>query len=106
MRNGPESFHGRKVGALITDGVNAELVAALRKALEQEGALLEFIAPAVGGVEANDGTWIEASQTIDGGPSVLYDAVALLVSEEGARMLLEDGAARDFISDAYMQRNL
>ena len=102
MCNGPESFHGRKVGALITDGVNAELVAALRKALEQEGALLEFIAPAVGGVEANDGTWIEASQKIDGGPSVLYDAVALLVSEEGARMLIEDGAARDFISDAYI----
>jgi catalase len=102
MRNGPESFRGRKVGALLSDGVNAELVGALRKALEREGALLEFIAPAVGGVEANDGTWIEASQKIDGGPSVLYDAVALLVSEEGARMLLEDGAARDFISDAYM----
>jgi catalase len=102
MRNGPESFHGRKVGALITDGVNAELVAALRKGLEHEGALFEFIAPEVGGVEANDGTWIEGGQKIDGCPSVLYDAVALLVSEEGAKMLVEDGAARDFISDPYM----
>jgi catalase len=102
LRNGPKSFHGRKIGALITDGVNAELIAALRAAFEEEGALIEFVAPAIGGVEANDGTWIEAGQKIDGGPSVLYDAVALLISEAGAKMLVEDGAARDFISDAYM----
>jgi catalase len=102
LRNGPKSFHGRKIGALITDGVNAELIAALRAAFEEEGALIDFVAPAIGGVEANDGTWIEAGQKIDGGPSVLYDAVALLISEAGAKMLVEDGAARDFISDAYM----
>jgi catalase len=35
-------------------------------------------------------------------PSVLYDAVALLVSEEGAKSLAEDGSARDFTSDAYV----
>jgi catalase len=44
----------------------------------------------------------KAGQKIDGGPSVLYDALAPLVSEEGAKMLVEEGAARDFISDAYM----
>ena len=102
MGNGPKSFHGRKLGALITDGVNAALIAALRAAFEEEGAVIEFVAPAIGGVEANDGTWIEAGQKIDGGPSVLYDAVALLISEAGAKMLVNDGAARDFISDAYV----
>jgi len=102
IRNGPESFQGRKVGVLITDGVKAELVTALRQALEQEGALIEFVAPAIGGVEADNGTWIKAGQTIDGGPSVLYDAVALLMSDAGAQILANDGATRDFISDAYM----
>jgi catalase len=102
IRNAPESFHGRKLGALVTDGVDAELVAGLRKALEQEGALMEFIAPAIGGVEASDGSWIEAGQKIDGGPSVLYDAVALLISEKAAKELAMNGAARDFISDAFM----
>ncbi|MGA2408781.1 MAG: catalase [Candidatus Binataceae bacterium] len=99
--NNPNTFHGRKAGALITDGVSAELVAALRKTLEQEGALIEFVAPAIGGVEADDGSWIEAKQKIDGGPSVLYDAVALLISEEEAASLASDTAARDFIADAY-----
>jgi catalase len=101
IRNAAGTFHGRKIGALVTDGVNAELVKALKKALEQEGALIEFIAPAIGGVQASDNSWIEAGQAIDGGPSVLYDAVALLVSEAGAKSLMDRPALRDFIADAY-----
>jgi catalase len=38
---------------------------------------------------------------IDGGPSVLFDAVALLVSEQGAEMLAKEAAARDFVADAF-----
>ncbi len=73
--NPPGTFAGRKVGALVTDGVDQSLLDALRKALELEGATLEIIAPTVGGVEASDGTRVEADQKIGGGPSVLYDAV-------------------------------
>jgi catalase len=32
---------------------------------------------------------------------VLYDAVALLPSEDGAKMLVKEPAARDFIADAF-----
>ena len=31
LKNGPKSFAGRKVGALVTDGVDAGLLAALRQ---------------------------------------------------------------------------
>lgn len=87
LLNGPDSFEGRKLGALVTDGVDIETVRALFSALEAEGAVMEIVAPNVGGVEASDGTWIEAKQMIDGGPSELYDAVAILTSEEGATLL-------------------
>ena len=63
--------------------------------------MLEIVAPHVGGVEASDGSWIAAVQKIDGGPSVLYDAVALLPSEEGATALAKEPAARDFVADAF-----
>jgi catalase len=99
--NGPQRLTGRKVGALLTDGADAGLLAALKGALDKEGVLLEIIAPAIGGVEASDGTWIEADQKIDGGPSVLYDAVVLLVSEDGAAQLANEAAARDFVADAF-----
>ena len=101
LLNGPKSFAGRKVGALVTDGVNIAILKALEAALKAEGALLEIIAPKVGGVEASDGSWVEAKQKIDGGPSVLYDAVALLPSDDGAKMLAKEPAARDFVADAF-----
>jgi catalase len=101
LRNGPERFEGRKVGALITDGVSADLVKALKGALEKEGALLEFVAPTVGEVEASDGSSIAVQQKIDGGPSVLYDAVALLPSRDHVKALAKHPAARDFVADAF-----
>jgi len=99
--NGPDSFKGRKLGALVTDGVDIALVKGLKSVLEAEGAMIEFVAPMVGGVEASDGTWIEAKQKVDGGPSVLYDAVAILTSADGAQLLAKDAAAKDFVNDAF-----
>ncbi|MCW5719107.1 MAG: catalase [Bauldia sp.] len=99
--NGPASFRGRKLGILVTDGVDAQLLAALQGAAKAEGAKVEIVAPAVGGVAADDGSWIEARQKVDGGPSVLYDAVAVLASADGGTQLAADPAARDFVSDAY-----
>lgn len=101
IENGPESFAGRKVGVLVGAGADAVLVKNLRSAIEQEGAMMEVIAPKVGGVEAADGSWIEAKHMIDGGPSVLFDAVALILSEEGAERLTNEAAARDFVADAF-----
>jgi catalase len=101
LLNGPERFKGRKVGALVTDGVDITLVKGLYSALEAEGALLEIVAPNVGGVEASDGTWVEAKQMLGGGPSVLYDAVAVLASAENAALLANDSAAKDFVADAF-----
>jgi catalase len=101
LLNAHETFEGRKVGMLVTDGVDANLVGALQKALAKEGATFEVIAPTIAGVKARDGSIIPANQRIDGGPSVLYDAVALLVSKEGAEMLAKEPAARDFVADAF-----
>jgi catalase len=101
VRNGPQSFAGRKVGALVTDGVDARVLDALRQAVEAEGAMLELVAPRIGGVTASDGTRHPADQNVKGGPSVLYDAVAVVPSEEGVGALALDPAARDFVTDAH-----
>ena len=101
LLNGPESFAGRKVGALVTDGADMRVLKALKTALEKEGAMLKFVAPMIGGIEASDGTWIEADEKIDGGPSVAFDAVVLLPSQEGAERLAKEPAARDFVADAF-----
>ncbi|MFK0692836.1 catalase [Mesorhizobium sp. IMUNJ 23033] len=101
IENGPDSFEGRKVGVLVSEGTDAALLKKLQSAIETEGATMEVVAPKVGGVEAADGSWIEARHMIDGGPSVLFDAVAVLLSEEGADRLTQEAAARDFVADAF-----
>jgi catalase len=104
LKNGPENFAGRKVGALVTDGADAKILAALAKALKKEGAMLKLIAPEVGGVKDSDGALHAADEKLEGGPSVLFDAVAILPSAEGAAELATFPAARDFVADAVAHR--
>jgi catalase len=98
---GPDRFEGRKLGVLVTDGTEAAVLSALTKALAKAGASFEIIAPKVGGAKLSDGTSLEADQMIDGGPSVLYDAVALLPSEAVMADLMQESTARDFVADAF-----
>jgi catalase len=101
IENGPDSFKGRKIGVLVSNGANAGLLKTLRRTAKAEGAEVQIIAQRIAGAESDDGSWIEANHMIDGGPSVLFDAVVLLLSEEGADMLARDAAARDFVADAF-----
>jgi catalase len=89
------------VGVLITEGADTGLLDQLRAAAETTQVVVEVVAPTVGGVTGNDGKLIAADQKIDGGPSVLYDAVVILTSPDGVEVLAGHPAARDFISDAY-----
>jgi catalase len=101
LKNGPDSFKGRKLGILLTDGADAAIFNALVKAVDKEGAVYDVVAPKIGGVTLSDGTAVAAKQKIDGGPSVLFDAVAVVASEEGAALLAIDAAAKDFVTDAF-----
>jgi catalase len=104
VKNGPKSFAGRKVGALVTDGVDAGVLAALVKAVKAEGATLKLIAPEVGGVKDSAGAWHDADEKLEGAPSVLFDAVAVLTGKDGAALLAKLPAARDFVADAAAHR--
>jgi catalase len=99
VENGPERFEGRKLGIFVTDGTDAPLLDAIKSALAKAGADFEIIAPQVTGVEASDGSWVDADQMIDGGPSVLYDAVVLLPAATDD--LVQKSTARDFVADAF-----
>jgi catalase len=101
LANGPDSFAGRKIGILVTDGVDGDKLDEVKSAAEQAQVNVELIAPAVGGVYDSDGNHAPADQKIDGGPSVLYDAVILLASKHGAPALAAQPAVRDFLADAY-----
>lgn len=102
LKNSPQTFKGRKIGVLMTDGADGSLYGSLMTAAKEEGATLEVIAPRIGGVKDTTGQLIQAQQKVEGGPSVFYDAVVLLLSEDGGKMLAKEPTARDFVSDAFV----
>ena len=99
--NGPQSFAGRKLGVLVADGVDDAALDALTSAAASAEADIEIVAPSVGGVTSAGGNVIAADQKLDGAPSVLYDAVALLITPDAAQELAALPVARDFVSDAF-----
>ena len=101
LKNGPDSFAGRKLGIYVAEGADASIVGALKSAAKAEGAMYAIVAPHVAGAKLSDGSMIEADEKIDGGPSVVFDAVALLMSKSAAQELGKDKPSQDFVTDAY-----
>ena len=101
VERGPRGFEGRKLGILISDGVDAKVLKGLTAAVTKEKAVCELIAPKVGGVTASDGKRISANHMIDGGPSVLFDAIVVLTSADAIEDLVKEATARDFVADAF-----
>jgi len=97
----PDSLKGRKVGVLVTDGADGAVVKAVQDAAKAAGAAVEIIAPKRGGAKLKDGSMLKADHQLAGAPSVLFDAVALVLSADGCQQLLTEGAAVDFAKDAF-----
>lgn len=97
----PDTLKGRKVAILVTDGADGAVVKAVQEAAKAAGAAVEIIAPKRGGARLMDGALLKADHQLAGAPSVLFDAVALVLSEDGCRQLLKEGAAVDFAKDAF-----
>ena len=91
----------KQIGILVADGSDAELVDSFKAAAAKGGAEVKVVAPKVGGAKGADGTLIRADFQLAGGPSVLFDAVYVVLSAEGAKMLSTEAAAVGWVHDAY-----
>jgi catalase len=101
MRSRSRTFAGRKLGVLVTDGVDAGLLRQLETEFNDVGATVELIAPTIGGVKTDDGAWLEAKRALATAPSVLFDAVALVVSRQASKDAADDVLATAFVADAF-----
>lgn len=95
------TLKGRSIGCLIADGTDSALIATLRSAAAKAGATMKVIAPKVEGIKGADGKMIPVDMQLAGGPSVLFDAVIIAVTAQGAQQLEKQAAAAGFIQDAF-----
>jgi catalase len=104
LANGPESFAGRKLGLVLTDGADAALYEALTEGVSEAGGICLAITPRVGGVTLSDGGFRPGEAALEGAPSVLFDAVAVLVSPDALPEMEAHPAMRDFLADAFFHK--
>ena len=92
---------GRKVGILIADGSDGAVISKVKKAAMDAGAAVKIVAPKAGGAKLADGSMLPADGQLAGNPSMIFDAVAVILSDEGAKALSTESAAIDFVRDAF-----
>ena len=97
----PETLKGRKVGVLVADGSDGAIVEAVKGVIEGDGGAVFIVAPKIGGAKLADGSLLAADGQLAGSPSVLFDAVAIILSDEACAKLLTESAAVDFVKDAF-----
>jgi catalase len=96
-----DTLRGRAIGILIADGSDGTVIKKIKKAAIDAGATVKIVAPKVGGAKLADGSMLAVNGQLAGTPSVLFDAVAVILSDEGAKALSMEGAAIDFVRDAF-----
>ena len=99
--NMKDTLKGRTVGILIADGSDGGVIKNIKKAATDAGASVKIVATKVAGAKLADGSMLPADGQLAGTPSVLFDAVAIILSDEGVKALSKEGAAIDFVRDAF-----
>ncbi len=95
------TLQGRCVGILVDDGSDASAIAALRKAAEADGAQVKIVAPRIGGAKLGNGKRLPADGQLAGTPSMVFDAVAVVLSEAAGKAMAAEAAAVDWVRDAF-----
>jgi catalase len=96
-----DTLMGRAIGVLIANGSDGAVIEKIKKAAMDAGATVKIVAPKVGGVKLAAGSMLAADGQLAGTPSVLFDAVAVILSDEGAKALSMESGAIDFVRDAF-----
>lgn len=95
-----DTLNGRAIGILVDDDSDANVIKAFRKALKDAGAVVKVVGPKLG-LTLHDGKRLEADSQLAGTPSAVFDAIAVILTEETGKRMAKTGAAVDFVRDAF-----
>ncbi|MCU7648351.1 catalase HPII [Pseudomonas piscis] len=91
----------RKVAVLVANGVDGAAIAALQKALKAEGAHAKLLGPTSAAVTTAQGKALAVDASMEGLPSVAFDAVFVPGGAQSIKALAGDGVALHYLLEAY-----
>ena len=101
IANMKDTLQGRTVGLLIAAGSDKRSIDAITQAVIKAGAKLKVLAQKIGKLSLGDDSLCIVDGQLAGSPSVMFDAIVILLSDDGAANLSKDASAIDFTRDAY-----
>ncbi len=100
QKNWQETLKGRMVGILFAEGSDKAEIDQMTADVEAQGGRVFLVAPKVGPTKVKGGT-LKAHGQLAGSPSMLFDAVAMVLMPDQVEKLINDSAARDWVTNAY-----
>jgi catalase len=97
----PGDIKTRKVAILAANGVDGAAIDAMKKALEAEGAHAKLLGPTSAPVTTADGKSLPVDASMEGMPSVIFDAVFVPGGAASIKALSGDGVALHYVLEAY-----
>ncbi|WP_419737176.1 catalase HPII [Pseudomonas sp. COR18] len=91
----------RKVAILAANGVEGAAIAALRKLLAAEGAHARLLGPTSAAITSAQGERLAVDASMEGLPSVAFDAVYVPGGAESVKALGGNGVALHYLLEAY-----
>ena len=97
----PGNIKTRKVAILAANGVDGAAIDALKQALAAEGAHAKLLGPTSAPVKTADGKALPVDASMEGMPSVVFDAVYVPGGAASIKALSGDGVALHYVLEAY-----
>ncbi len=94
------TFAGRKIGALLANGADADIFNLLVNEANKLKAIVEVIAPHMGNISLSNNCKVKVDHFICAAPSVLFDAVVLLIPTDNTIDCSIKPKIADFVTDA------
>jgi catalase len=95
------TIKSRKIAVLTADGADGSQIEKMKKALLAQGAMVDIIAPKLGGLNTKEGTVLAVDKSLMTVSSVLYDAVFVPGGNKAIHILAQKPEAMEFISQGY-----
>ncbi|MCS3869528.1 catalase [Chryseobacterium ginsenosidimutans] len=99
-----DTVASRVIGFILANGVDANAINTLKTKLEKQKARVDFIAPSLAPVKANDGSLITPKHTLTNTSSVCFDALYICSGEKSVKELLNPEnkyTVLNFVNEAY-----
>ena len=97
----PGNIMSRKIAILIADGVEGSDVDYAMKEAKREGASTKLIGPSAAPVKTLNGSTLIPDASMEGMPSIAFDAVFIPGGEDSAKAFVASGTAVHYLLEAY-----